>query len=81
MDDGVDYEAWNRDTAAARSKAEISAYLYMFGAWLTSREERSGPFSGHDDAAQMAALLGEFIKKYELGDPNFNLIPMLPDNV
>jgi len=33
------------------------------------------------DQAQMAALLGEFIKKYELGDPNFNLIPMLPDNV
>lgn len=56
-------------------KREISAYLYMFGAWLTSRKERSGPFSSKDNAAPMADLLDEFIKKYDLGEPDFDLIP------
>ena len=34
--------------------------VFAFGAWLTSRSEKSGPFSRTDDAARMAELAGAF---------------------
>ena len=60
---------------AQKVKGAISAYLYTFGAWLTTREEQSGPFSSANEASQMAELLGEFIEKYQLGNPNFTVVP------
>jgi hypothetical protein len=37
-----------------------SEVLYAFAGWLTSREERSGPFNRHNDAAQAATLVRRF---------------------
>ncbi len=55
--------------------------IFAFGAWLTSRSEKSGPFSRVDDAAQMAELAGAFCKfnGWEVG-PNYpHTFKMPPD--
>ena len=46
-----------------------SEYLYLFGGWLTTRKEVSGPFSEKHNAAGMAELINEFCKQYDLPDP------------
>ena len=64
-------------TTTENVEREIAAYLYMFGAWLTSRKEIAGPFSGSHNGAQMAELIDEFLGKYDMGEvePDFDLIP------
>ena len=52
----------------------ISAYLYLFGAWLTQRPTPVGPFSAKHDSAQMAELVDTFIKHKKLDDPDFEAI-------
>lgn len=55
--------------------------LFAFMGWLTGRDERSGPFSSHDNAASAAELVGRFcesqgwdiIPERDTGDPkDFN---------
>ena len=50
---------------ATASDAEMrpSEAVLMFGAWLTTRDEVAGPFSGHHDASQMAELVAEYAKR------------------
>lgn len=37
-----------------------SEVLYAFAAWLTTREERAGPFSRHNDSASALAIVNRF---------------------
>jgi len=52
----------------------ISAYIYMFGAWLTHRSQESGPFSATLDSAPMAELVDQYIKGRGLGEPDFEAV-------
>ena len=44
-----------------------SEALYGFGAWLTTRRDPVGPFSGHHPTTPMSDLLREFCKVNRLG--------------
>jgi hypothetical protein len=46
-----------------------SEALFGFMGWLTSREERSGPFSARHDAGAAALLVGEYCKEQGFADP------------
>lgn len=51
---------------------EMSASEALFGfmAWLTTREEKSGPFSATDMSSGSAAdLVGEFCESNDLDEP------------
>jgi hypothetical protein len=53
--------------AAARDKklkltAEEAGAIYAFMGWLTTREKKAGPFSGHDEASEAADLVADFCK-------------------
>lgn len=52
--------------AALNQKEKLSAAkmfaLYGFMGWLTSRKEKSGPFSDTDEAAPAAELVDEYCK-------------------
>lgn len=48
--------------------------LYAFMAWLTCREERSGPFSSRDNAAQGVELVVKFC-----GSQGWDIIPERDD--
>lgn len=43
-------------------RARVEA-IHEFAGFLVGRKERSGPFSSSDDAAPMAALIAEFLKR------------------
>ncbi len=49
-----------RPVGTAR-KVHPGAAIYGFMGWLTTRDERSGPFSSTDDAASAAELAGAYV--------------------
>jgi hypothetical protein len=56
------------------AKVSPSEALYMFGAWLTTREEKV-TFSHKHDASKMADLISEFCKANNLDEPRENMYP------
>jgi len=66
-----------------RESLSPSGALYGFGGWLTSRDEPV-TMSGRHDAAIVAELIDEFIKKQDLEEPEGHweddLVPMADGN-
>ena len=48
------------------SKIGEAGAVFGFGAWLTTRKKKSGPFSEKHEAGEMAELCDEFCKANDL---------------
>jgi hypothetical protein len=62
MSDELDPTPSSQDTNSTQPLVQVdpATALFAFMGWLTSREQRSGPFSAHWDAAEAVHLIKLF---------------------